>query len=182
MAASPTGVLGGFTLIELMVTITVAAVLATVAVPAFRSFMQNDRLLTEANQLVMSLDYARSEAIKQDTSITVCASSNGTSCSGSANWSAGWIVVNAANPTQPLRVVSALASSNSLTEANSQPQVTFDATGLASTLAVTAQFTFCDPRGASYARYTEVGAFSGRVNSSNTVGKNVAGGALTCPP
>lgn len=173
--------LRGFTLLELMVTITVAAILATVAVPAFRSFLQNDRLLTEANQLVMSLDFARSEAIKQDASITVCASSDGKTCSGTANWTAGWVVLNPANPAQPLQVVTALASSNSLTEANSQTQVIFDATGLASTLAVTAQFTFCDPRGASFARYTEVGAFSGRVNSSNTVGKNVAGTALTCP-
>lgn len=172
--------LAGFTLLELMVTVTVAGILMAVAVPAFRSFLQGDRLLTESNQLVMSLDFARSEAIKEDTSVWVCASSDGVHCSGTANWTAGWIVVSSANTSQPLRVASALATGNSLKEATSQTQVAFDSSGLASSLTVAAQFTLCDPRGASYARYTEVAAFSGRVASSNTPGQNLAGAALTC--
>lgn len=175
------GALAGFTLLELIVTMAVAGILMAIAVPAFRSFLQSDRLLTESNQLVMSLDYARSEAIKEDTSVEVCASSNGTTCSNVANWTSGWIVLSSANALQPLQVVSALATGNSLNEANAQSQVTFDATGLASTLVVPAQFTLCDSRGAAYARYAEVAAFSGRVAASNTIGQNLSGAALTCP-
>ncbi|HXS26831.1 MAG TPA: GspH/FimT family pseudopilin [Steroidobacteraceae bacterium] len=172
--------LAGFTLLELIVTMAVAGILMAIAVPSFRSFLQSDRLLTEQDQLVMSLHLARSEAIKQDTSIDVCASSNGTTCSGLAEWNDGWIV-QAAGAAQPLQVVSALATGNRLTEANGVKKLTFDATGLATSIAVALQFTFCDTRGASYARYTEVGAFSGRVASSGTVGKNLAGAALACP-
>jgi len=173
--------LAGFTLFELMVAIGVAGILMAIAVPALRSFLQNDRLLTEQNQLVMSLNYARSEAIKEDASVWVCASSNGTTCSGVANWTAGWLIVSSANPAQPIQVTSGLTNGDSLTEANAQAQVTFDSTGLASTLAAPAQFTFCDARGATYARYSEVAAFSGRVATSNTAGRTISGAALACP-
>ena len=174
--------LAGFTLFELMATIVVAGVLMALALPAFRSFLQNDRLLTEQNQLAMSLHYGRSEAIKEDASVSVCASANGTTCSGNASdWTNGWLVVSSANPAQPLKVAAGLSNGDKLTEANGQAQVTFDSTGLASTLAVAAQFTLCDARGATDARYSEVAAFSGRVASSSTAGKNISGGALVCP-
>ena len=67
----------GFTLLEMMIVIVIMGILMAIALPAFRSFLQSDRLLTEQNQLVMSLQYARSEAIKEDASVWVCASSDG---------------------------------------------------------------------------------------------------------
>jgi type IV fimbrial biogenesis protein FimT len=170
----------GFTLIELLVTIAVAAILMAIATPAFRQFLQSDRLLTEANQLVMSLDLARSEAIKEDTTVQVCASSDGSTCSGTANWSQGWIVLSSTG-TAPIQVQAALPSGNALTEANSNASITFQPTGLATGLTTPAQFTLCDSRGASYARYVEVSAFTGRVASAKNLGQNLAGAALTCP-
>lgn len=74
----------GFTLIELMVTIAVAAVLLTIAVPSFRTFVQSSRLSTQANSIVSALNTARSEAIKRDGTVDVVADSNG--------WSNGWTV------------------------------------------------------------------------------------------
>ena len=56
----------GFTLIELLVTLTVGGILAAMAVPAFSNFVQNDRQVGQANSLVMSFNYARAEAIKQN--------------------------------------------------------------------------------------------------------------------
>ncbi|SRR5579875_624736 len=170
----------GFTLIELMVTITVAAILMAVAVPAFRSFLQNDRLLTEANLLVASLNLARSEAIKEDADVWVCASSDGLTCSGVANWTQGWIV-QLATGAAPIQVVNALAAGNSLSDPNGHDRITYQSTGLAPLLTTPAQFTLCDQRGAAFARYTEVSPFSGRVASSATPGQNLQGGALTCP-
>lgn len=178
--ADARGAFAGFTLIELMVTITVAGILMALAVPAFRSFLQNDRLMSESNLLVMSLQLARSEAIKEDTTVSVCASTNGQNCDGVADWSNGWIVQSSSG-AQPIQVVSALAGGNTLTEQNGQAQISYQSNGLAGALVVPAQFKFCDQRGAAYARYTQVSPFSGRVASSSTPGQDLGGAALTCP-
>jgi type IV fimbrial biogenesis protein FimT len=83
----------GFTLMELMVTLALAGVLLGLAVPNMRSFMQNNRLAGVANDLLRSLNLARTEAIKRQTFVVVCASANPDaaepSCGGQFQ---GWIV------------------------------------------------------------------------------------------
>lgn len=81
----------GFTVFELMVAVLVLAVLSAIAVPNFRATVQNNRLTSQANELITALQLARSEAIKIARPVSVCPSSNGTSCGGS--WAQGWIVV-----------------------------------------------------------------------------------------
>jgi type IV fimbrial biogenesis protein FimT len=87
----------GFTLIEMMAAILVLSILVGIAVPSFRSIIQNNAIVANHNELVASLSYARSEAIKRVTSVTVCSSSNNTSCAASNNWSTGWIVFDDPN-------------------------------------------------------------------------------------
>ncbi len=171
----------GFTLFELLATVTVAGILVAVGVPSFSTFVQNDRLMTDINSLVASMYIARSEAVKQDVNVTVCPSTNGSTCNAGSNWSGGWIVLGAASAT-PLQVVSALSSNNTLSEANDLTGVTFLPSGLTSLMAggQPAKFTFCDARGAASARYTEL-AITGRVATSSHAGLDLAGGALTCP-
>ncbi len=84
----------GFTLIELIITVTVAAVLLGLAVPSFQTMMQNNRLVSQANEFITTLNLARSEAVKRGTRVTVCASSGGTACDGGGTgiWTTGWIV------------------------------------------------------------------------------------------
>ena len=83
----------GFTLIELMVALTVAAVLTAVALPSFNGVLRNNRVTGTSNNLLTGINLARSEAIKANRGGGICASTNGTSCSVNAtDWTAGWIV------------------------------------------------------------------------------------------
>lgn len=76
----------GFTLIELMVTIAVAAILLTIAVPGFQALVQNNRATTLANELTTALNLARSEAVRRGQMISVCAADSGN------DWEDGWRV------------------------------------------------------------------------------------------
>nr|WP_277347496.1 GspH/FimT family pseudopilin [Wenzhouxiangella sp. XN79A] len=81
----------GFTLMELLLAIAILAIVTTAALPSFTQIIQNNRLSGQTNEFVTSMQYARSEALKRGDPVTVCASSNGTSCGG--NWNQGWIVI-----------------------------------------------------------------------------------------
>jgi type IV fimbrial biogenesis protein FimT len=179
---------GGFTLVELLVTIVVLSILLGLAVPAFRSMMQNDQQWVQTNNLILSLNTARSDAIKNDLAAgaQVCSSSNGLACTGTA-WNQGWIVLGAdpANPGNPkvLQAVGALPTGTTLTEANGNLSIPFQSNGALGALGTAEPvvvFKMCDARGAAYARYLQV-SLMGRVVASATAGQNLTGGALTCP-
>jgi type IV fimbrial biogenesis protein FimT len=174
----------GFTLIELMITITVAGILAAIAVPAFNSFLQNDRDTGQANSLVASLGYARSEAVKRASpnGITVCQSADSLNCDAGP-WTEGWIVtyidpVTPAN-TIVLQAIPALSGTNTVTPVlGPATGITFASNGAAP--AAPFSLRICDQRGAAFARQVEVNA-TGRVAASQKPGFSVAGAALACP-
>ncbi|MCA1805453.1 MAG: GspH/FimT family pseudopilin [Xanthomonadaceae bacterium] len=67
----------GFTLIELMVTISIAAILLAIGVPSFQAIIENNRLATQSNELITAVNLARSEAIKRSCDITIDPGANG---------------------------------------------------------------------------------------------------------
>lgn len=90
---------GGFTIVELMVAVAVLSILVTLAVPTVRNVIANSYANGISNEFVAALNYARSEAVKRRSAITICSSANGSSCraDGDANnWHRGWIVLNGA--------------------------------------------------------------------------------------
>ncbi|HNQ03959.1 MAG TPA: GspH/FimT family pseudopilin [Thiobacillaceae bacterium] len=148
--------MGGFTMIELLITIVVAAILMTVAIPSFLDFVRNNRLTAQANDLVLGLTYARSEAVKRGVRVTVCSRQNDTTCAASATWDDGWLVFvdtdgDGAVDTGEviLRVRAPLESGNTLRAANLR-RVTFQSTGFNPGFADT--FRLCDARGTGSAR------------------------------
>ncbi len=81
----------GFTLMELMLALIIATLLATIAIPSFNSLIKKNRISIYTNNLVSSLALARSEAVKRGTQISLCASDNGVNCTHTS-FQQGWIV------------------------------------------------------------------------------------------
>lgn len=84
---------GGFTLVELAITLVVLAVLLGMASPLFTGLINGNRLTGNANELITAMQIARSEAVRRNVPASFCQSSNGTSCSAApaAGWD-GWLV------------------------------------------------------------------------------------------
>jgi len=164
----------GFTLIELMITVLVGAILLGIAVPSFRNFVQNSRLSAEANTLVYSLNLARSEAVKRNTSVEVCASMDGATCAGT--WANGWIVCTpSAGCGTVLQTSAQVALGNTVSEQVSHAtQVTFSSDGEAGQ---SYQFVFCDSRGVADGRDVEINLI-GRIEAAPNAGQQLSGAAL----
>ena len=84
---------GGFTLIELMVALAVAAILLTIAVPSFQSVVNSNRLASSANEMMAALQTARMEALRLNKRGVVCLSANANSAAPSCSNASptGWI-------------------------------------------------------------------------------------------
>ena len=108
----------GFTLIELMVVVALAALLLGIGVPSFTGFIAGQRVKTAASDFAMAAVHARSEAIKRNTDVTLTAVS-----SGAGGWKDGWTV--ASGGTQ-LSIQSAYSG---LTFAGPSSAITYKSTG-----------------------------------------------------
>ncbi len=87
----------GFTLVELLITIVVVSILLATGIPSFMEFVKNNRLSAQANNLVISIQVARSEAVKRGSGSVICASADQATCSGDDDWTTGWIVYSDVN-------------------------------------------------------------------------------------
>ena len=86
----------GFTIVEMLVTMVIAVILATVGVPSMVETVRNNRIATTTNQYIATIYAARAEAIKRNVPVSICASANSTaaspSCGGGAGYEDGWVV------------------------------------------------------------------------------------------
>jgi len=138
----------GFTLLELIITVALISIVTAFAIPSMTTFSQNDRLTTNINTLVGHLGLARSESVKRSQQVSICASSDNSTCTG--NWEDGWLVYADTNndgslngTDEILRVQQALGNGNNMTPTGIGTQVTYDNRGF-----VTAggSFLLCDYR------------------------------------
>lgn len=156
----------GFTIIELMITIGIAAILFAAAIPSFTPFVQNNRSAARINELHASLSHARSEAVKRNSNVTVCKSTDGAACGGhSDHWHHGWIAfvdndLDGAvdDGDEILRVNGAVPGDSTLMFSGTH--VLYASSGIASA-GINGTFTLCDTRGNAYAKGLVIGP-SGR--------------------
>jgi type IV fimbrial biogenesis protein FimT len=115
----------GFTLVELMITLTVAAVLLALAAPSFLDATLGAKLNAYANNFAASAQLARSEAIKRNADVVVCVSTNGTTCA-TGGWEQGWIVMAGSTV---LKHEQGTASGFKMTASGGSTSITFKPTG-----------------------------------------------------
>src|SRR5436190_23104803 len=83
----------GFTAVEILMALAVLGILAALAAPSFRDFANEQRLSSAVGGLAADLQFARTEAIKRNARVLMCARTPGaTSCAGTATWQNGWVV------------------------------------------------------------------------------------------
>jgi type IV fimbrial biogenesis protein FimT len=81
----------GFTLLELIISLSVIVLLVTVALPNFQGIMQRNRVTTKLNEILTAMNLARSEAITGGVVAGACPSLDGVACDAD-RWDVGWIV------------------------------------------------------------------------------------------
>ncbi len=172
----------GLTILELMTTITLLAIVSAVALPSFRDTLAGGRQKAQRNNMMSALQMARSEAVKRGIRTVICASSNGTSCNTSSNWDAGWIIFvdEDANDTKDtadtyLQIGAAMDTGFSLIgSTNVVNMIRYDPNGDS---LESGTLTLCDPRGVDKAVGIIITA-SGRPKVSDT---GAGGASLVCP-
>ncbi len=154
----------GFTIIELIVTFSVLAIIAGFAVPSFRDLIISNSVASDRDELFVTLNSARSEAVKRGRAVTVCKSVNGTSCDNSLNWNAGWLVfqdddrngVRATTETA-IRTHEALDGQVAVAFSGTADTITYESRGLLLDSASAGIFTFSHSAGSQFNRTIELG-------------------------
>lgn len=97
--------LRGYSLLELLCTLSVASILLSTALPDLADAIKNNRRSALVNEFVSSLQLARNQSIMQNCEVTVCKSSDGRSCGRSGvSWNSGWITFVNADGDDPAMV------------------------------------------------------------------------------
>ncbi len=174
----------GFTLIELLVTLAVAAIVFFVGIPSMSNMIHKNQQVTATNDLVMALNYARSQAVKSGRHVSVCPSKNGTGCvTGTGHWADGLMIFSNKSFTnvstreeseEILRVFSAVEGNLEISAAgNIGSYVSFRPTGDSD---FQGSWIFCDSRAEQFA--SAVSLFrSGRAAVDDTLWDD---SALSC--
>lgn len=162
----------GFTLLELMITVGVAAILLSVGVPSFRGVIMDNRMVRDSNHFLASINLARSAAVRFQRDATICTTADISvavpTCSAATDWSNGWIVWvdkdrDGASDANEILTVQPPINDSTAFSATTATRFTFDARGFGTSPADT--LTMCDTRTGETGRSIKVNTV-GRTNVS----------------
>lgn len=115
----------GFTLLELIAAMVVIAIIAAIGIPAYRNLIVKNKVNNSLAHLYRAINLARSESIRRNAIVSMCASIDQTKCSGEFNWREGYIIFldptgkGEAAPKQVIQAYPATNLNGSLTFKNS---------------------------------------------------------------
>lgn len=168
----------GFTLIELMITFSIAGILLGYSFPSFKQLKLNKYMDAERNRLTVSLNLARNHAISYQTYVVVCPSLTGKDCDNKSNWYAGWIVFVDENRNRKLdeatdtllRFEDAMKKEIKATSSLYRQKIRYNSMGFSP--GTNASINFCDQRGKDHAKSIIINN-SGRVKQSLPISDNI---------
>lgn len=160
----------GISVIELVITLAVVAILATTGVPAFSNFIQSNRISETAFDVLGTINLARTEAVKRKRRVVLCRSADPTavtpSCGGTAHtWTTGWLVFASgdSNNTYEDGIDTLLGiglvhspSVTVMTNSTSNNNLEYNSDGTTNESGGTARFAICDKRGGAFGRQIDV--------------------------
>jgi len=146
----------GYSLIELMITLTLASILLGYAMPSFYQLKLNKYMENERNRLTASLNYARNYAISHQIFVIVCPSTSGNDCDNQSKWYQGWIVFIDENRNRKLdtddvllRHEDAMKKEIIATSSQYRQKIRYNSMGFSA--GTNLSINFCDDRGKEFA-------------------------------
>lgn len=164
-----------FTLLELMVTLAIAATLLAVGVPSFTTYLQNQRMSQASYRLVSDLRFARQSAVDQNARVVICPGKPESGCADSPHWEDGWILFTDSNgdrhkqPDEALLRVSPMLKGLSARSSNARRRLSFFPDGSAP--GSNATLRLCDSRGPGHARQVLIN-LAGRIRTIRANGND----------
>lgn len=167
----------GFSLVELMITLTIASILLGYAMPSFQHFKLNNQMNSERNRLTSSLHFARHHAISNQIYVVICPSISGKGCDNQSKWYEGWMIFQDNNKNRQLdnneeviRYENAMKSEIIATSSTYRQKIRYNGMGFSP--GTNLSINFCDVRGKKYAKSIIINNV-GRIKQSKPISDNV---------
>ncbi len=180
----------GFTIVEALVVVAIGSIIMAMAIPSYRTFVMNNQMVADINYFNSALQFARSQAIRDQTNVRVCASNDMSTCSSNNTWENGWVICSASQcGTQNLKVGEDISnhSEAKLRSSNftNNGIIEFTTDGTLTNNDSRGTFVLCDSRGNRYAKAIIVNAVGRTQKAFDQNGNDIVddhnGNNVICP-